>query len=65
MIHPIQKLNAASAKIKTAKIPAITEAETGKKKNRINDKTDIKKPKRAAKTFGALSTSFVGNFVKL
>ena len=64
-MHPIQKLKAASAKIKTAKIPAITKAVTGKKKNNPNDKAVKTKPKRAAKTFGALSTSLAGNFVKL
>lgn len=61
----MQKLKAASAKIKTAKTPAIIVDVKGKKKNNPNETTDIKKPKRAAKTFGALSTSFVGSFVKL
>ena len=65
MMHPIQKLKAASAKMKIARIPAITEAVTGKKKNKPKDKAVNTKPKRAAKTLGALSTSLVGNFVKL
>ena len=64
-MHPMQKLKAASAKIKTAKIPAITEEVIGKKKNNPKDKVVKKKPKRAAKTFGALSTSLADNFVKL
>ncbi len=64
-MHPMQKLKAASAKIKTAKTPAITVEVIGKKKNNPKDKAVNTKPKRAAKTFGALSTSLVGNFVKL
>ena len=64
-MHPIQKLKAASAKIKTANTPAIIEAVNGKKKNKPKDKAVNTKPKRAAKTFGALSTSLVGSFVKL
>ncbi len=61
----MQKLKAASAKIKTAKTPAIIEAVIGKKKNKPKDKAVNTKPNRAAKTFGALSTSLEGNLVKL
>lgn len=61
----MQKLKAASAKIKTAKTPAISEAVSGKKKNNPKEKAVKKKAKRAAKTFGALSTNLAGNFVKL
>ncbi len=64
-MHPIQKLKAASAKIKIDNTPAIIVAVNGKKKNKPKDKAVSTKPKRAAKTLGALSTSLVGNFVKL
>ena len=61
----MQKLKTASANTQIPRIPTITTAAVGKKKNKPKDKADKKKPKRAAKTLGALLTIFSGKRVSL